>query len=70
MEKLNQKLITSGPRFVFIWSFDNGKRERTVKGYNHFISVTSVFNIEGDTVESMLSKEVTNNYFDGFTNMT
>jgi hypothetical protein len=69
MEKLNQKLITSGPRFVFIWRFDNGKRERSVKGDHHIISVTSVFDLKGDTVESALSKEVSNNYFDGFDNM-
>jgi hypothetical protein len=70
MEKLNQKLITSGPRFVFIWRFDQGKRERSVKGYHHFISVTSLFNVDGDTLESALSELVSNNYFSGFDDMT
>jgi hypothetical protein len=70
MEKINRKLITSGPRFVFIWSFEQGKRERSVKGYYHYISITSVFDIEGDTTESDLSIKVSNNYFEGFGNMT
>ena len=70
MEKINHKLITSGPRFVFIWRINEGKREKTIKGYHHYISVTAVFEINGDTCESALSKEVSNNYFDGFAKMT
>ena len=70
MEKINRKLITSGPRFVFIWRFNNGHREKTIKGYHHYISVTAVFDLNGDTCESELSTEVSNNYFDGFAKMT
>jgi hypothetical protein len=70
MQILNRKLITSGPRFVFIWSFDNGERERAIKGYKHFLSVAAVFAVDGDTVESNLSEKLTNNYFEGFSNIT
>jgi hypothetical protein len=70
MEKLNQRLITSNTRFVFIWRFDQGERERTVKGYQHYISVTAVFNDQRNMVESALSPAVSNQYFDGFANMT
>jgi hypothetical protein len=69
MEKLNQRLITSDNRFVFIWRFNNGKRERTLKGHRHFIAVTAVFNIQRTKVESGLSQTVSNSYFDGFSQM-
>jgi uncharacterized coiled-coil protein SlyX len=70
MEQLNQRLITSDNRFVFIWRFTNGKRERMLKGYRHYISITAVFNQQGVKVESGLSQTVSNSYFDGFSNMT
>jgi hypothetical protein len=69
MELLNRKMITSAPRFVFIWRFDQGQRERSIKGHQHFIAVTAVYNIDGDTCESALSARVSNKYFDGFSNV-
>ena len=69
-EKLNKVLITSDNRFVFIWRFNNGQRERTVKGYKHYISVTAVFNQNGHFIESVSSQSVSNDYFNGFSDMT
>jgi len=64
--KINQKLITSGPHFAYIWHFENGEKVRKIKGYRHYISVTSVFSQKGKNYESAVSEEVNNCYFDGF----
>ena len=64
--KVNQKLITSGPHFAYIWHFEKGEKVRKIKGYKHYISVTSVFSIKGKNYESALSEERNNCYFDGF----
>ena len=64
--KVNQKLITSGPHFAYIWHFENGKKVRKIKGYTHYISVASVLSIKGKNYESALSEEINNCYFDGF----
>lgn len=64
--KINQRLITSGLHFAYIWHFENGEKVRKIKGYKHYISVTSVFSNKGKTFESALSEEANNCYFDGF----
>lgn len=64
--KVNQKLITSGSHFAYIWHFENGEKVRKIKGHKHYISVTSVFSIKGKNHESALSEEINNCYFDGF----
>jgi len=64
--KINKKLITSGTYFTYIWHFENGEKVRKIKGYKHYIAVTSLFKINGKKRESKLSKEQNNSYFDGF----
>ena len=64
--KVNQKLITSGTHFAYIWHFEKGEKVRKIKGYEHHISITSAFSINGKNHESDLSKEKNNCYFDGF----
>jgi hypothetical protein len=68
-KKINSKLITSGPHFTYIWNFENGKRVRRIKGYEHHISLTSVFSNGTGEIESPLSREVNNCYFKGFRNI-
>lgn len=63
---LNQKLIESGNRFVFIWQFENGERFRAVKGYRHYLSVAAEFETAKGQLEGTLSNEVSNDYFDPY----
>jgi hypothetical protein len=64
--KVNKILITSGTHFAYIWHFENGEKVRKIKGYKHYLSITSVFSINGKNQESGLSLENDNCYFDGF----
>lgn len=64
--KVNSRLITSGTHFTYLWHFEKGVKARKIKGYTHFIAITSVFSIKGKTRESGLSQEIDNCYFDGF----
>ncbi|KMQ49371.1 hypothetical protein CHISP_3715 [Chitinispirillum alkaliphilum] len=64
--RINQEIIRSGNRFTYLWHFENGERVRKIKGLNHFISVTSVFEQSGKTVESEFSDERDNRFFEGF----
>lgn len=64
--KINKKLITSGIHFTYIWHFEKKEKVRKIKGYKHYIAVTSVFEINGKKRESGLSKEVNNCYFEDF----
>ena len=64
--KINKKLVTSGTHFTYIWHFENGEQVRKIKGYTHYIAVTSVFEVNGKNRESKLSNEQSNAYFDGF----
>ena len=64
--RANVRLITSGSRFTLIWLVSEGRRERCVKGYRHFLSVTAVDSIGNRPVDGMASLEVDNNYFRGY----
>jgi hypothetical protein len=68
-QKVNPTLITSGPHFAYIWDYENGKRERRIKGRRHYLSVTTVFEKKGRSVESKPSGEADDFYFKGFCNM-
>jgi hypothetical protein len=67
--RVNLKLITSGPHFVYIWNFEKGKRVRKIKGYEHHLCVTAVCSTGGKEVESAFSREVDNCYFEGYRNV-
>jgi len=69
--KVNPGLITSGPRFTYIWDLVRGTRERNIKGFEHHLSVTAIVNdrIRKKTYESLPSAEVDNCCFDGFRNV-
>ncbi len=67
--KINKTIITSGTHFTFLWHFENGVKVRKIKGYRHYLAVTSVFKTDGKAKESSLSEEINNFYFDGFCNM-
>lgn len=64
--RINSKPIKTRPHFAFIWEIIEGKRQRRVKGYEHHISVTALFAVDGDTVESAPSEELNNRYFEGY----
>lgn len=67
--KINSALITSGPHFSYLWDVQNGERVRRIKGYEHHISITAVFNETGNEKEGPFSDEVDNCYFEGFRNV-
>ncbi|MFH0919696.1 MAG: hypothetical protein V1913_04990 [Fibrobacterota bacterium] len=67
--RVNSTLITSGPRFTYIWVIEGGKRLRIIKGYEHHISVTAVFTEKGVPKESARSKSADNRYFEKFGRM-
>ncbi len=64
--KVNTKLITSGTHFTYLWHFENKKKVRKIKGYKHFITVTSVFKNNGKERESGFSPLKDNCYFTGY----
>jgi len=66
--KVNQALVTSGNRFIYIWDIRNGERVRGVKGQRHHLAVTSVDTSAEHDRESALSAEVDNDYLSGFDN--
>jgi len=68
--RINKKLITSGTHFTYIWHFENGEKVRKIKGYKHYLAITSVFEIKNKSKESKLSVEENNCYYDRFNKMT
>ncbi len=64
--KINIRLITSGSHFTYLWHFEDNEKVRKIKGYKHFITVTSVFEIKGKKCESGFSPEKDNCYFTGY----
>jgi hypothetical protein len=68
--KINPALITSGTHFLYIWDFEDGKRVRKIKGYEHHLSVAAVFDVKGREKEGPFSRERDNCYFEGFRNVT
>jgi len=64
--RINPSMITSGPHFTYIWDVDNTIRERKIKGYGHYISITSLFLVQDSLVESAPSQERDDDYFRGF----
>ncbi len=67
--KINQTLITSGSHFTYIWDYEDGKRERKIKGRLHYLSVTAVYEKKGRVVESKPCPEMDDFYFNGFSNI-
>lgn len=65
--KVNKNLITSGGHFAFIWEFENGGRERKIKGYEHIISVDAICST---STLPITSSEWDNLYFQGYRNIT
>lgn len=68
--RINSTLITSSPRFSYIWTLEKGVRIRKIKGYEHHIFVTGLFNVKGKTKEGRRSKMADNRYFKNFKLMT
>lgn len=68
-KKVNNKLVTSGPHFSYLWDVENRKRVRRIKGYVHYITITAVCSLNGKESESGFSKEIDNNYFADFRNI-
>lgn len=68
--KINTKLITSGTHFTYLWHFEGSEKVRKVKGYKHFISVTSVFEINGKKRESVFSPQKDNCYFNDYSKIS
>jgi hypothetical protein len=67
--KINPALITSGSHFTYIWDFEDGIRERKIKGRLHYLSVTAVFEKKGRVVESKPTPEADDFYFKGYENI-
>ncbi len=65
--KVNKNLITSGGHFAFIWEFQDGTRERKIKGYEHIISIDAICST---TTTPKTSTEWDNLYFQGYRNIT
>ncbi len=64
--KVNAKLIRSGARFTYIWDLVDGKRERLIKGYRHYLSVTAVDSVGKKEVEGNPSEEKNCDVFEGY----
>ena len=64
--KINKNFITSGNHFAFIWEFKNGKRKKSIKGYEHIISIEAICSTE---TRHIFSPERDNLYFEGFRNI-
>jgi hypothetical protein len=67
--KINAVQIKSGTHFTYIWDRENGEHVRKIKGYEHSISITSLFEIDGKIQESVQSKKIDNLYFEGYRNV-
>ncbi|MFP4521695.1 MAG: hypothetical protein ACLFQK_06070 [Fibrobacterota bacterium] len=67
-KRVNNKVITSGTRYNYIWRVSGDKRIRDIKGRRHFVTVTSVLDTGDMIIESPHSKPVDNLYFEGFGN--
>jgi hypothetical protein len=66
--KINRKLITSGTHFTYLWDSENGQIIKRIKGYRHYLALTAVYEQDGLETESAFSREIDNNYFEGFGN--